>query len=186
MKTDILKISSDGSNMETALEQVDKVSAYKELSPRDTLCLRLLAEETMAMMRAITGNVNGEFWMEDEDQVYTLHLRVISLVDEITREKLLSAPPAAGTKPPADLWEKSVPSLNLPSACPCSPPASAAARLRCTAATSGPWRTIRISSASSASRTVPKPKRRGMSWKNPWSAILPMTSGCPSLVVRLK
>ena len=91
MKTDILKISSDGSNMETALEQVDKVSAYKELSPRDTLCLRLLAEETMAMMRAITGNVNGEFWMEDEDQVYTLHLRVISLVDEITREKLLSA-----------------------------------------------------------------------------------------------
>lgn len=91
MQTDILKISSDGSNMDAALSQVDKVSAYKGLSPRNTLCLRLLAEETMAMMRAITGNVNGEFWMEDENQVYAMHLRVISLVDEKAREQLLSA-----------------------------------------------------------------------------------------------
>lgn len=91
MKTDVLKISSDGSNMEAALAQVDKLSAYKGLSPKNTLYLRLLAEETMAMMRAITGNVNGEFWIEDEDQVYSLHLRVSTLVDEKQRGQLLSA-----------------------------------------------------------------------------------------------
>ena len=91
MKTDILMISSDGSNMEAALEQVDKVAAYKGLSPRNTMHLRLLAEETMAMVRAIAGNVNGEFWMEDEDQMFTLHLRVSSLMDEKKREQLISA-----------------------------------------------------------------------------------------------
>ncbi len=91
MKTDILKISSDGSNMGAALAQVDKMAAYKGLSPKNTMYLRLLAEETMALVRAIAGNVNGEFWMEDEDQVYTLHLQVITLMDEVKRSQLLSA-----------------------------------------------------------------------------------------------
>ena len=91
MKTDILMISSDGTNMDSALAQVDKVAAYKGLSSKNALYLRLLAEETMAMMRAITGSVNGEFWMEDEDQLYTLHLKVSTLMDENAREQLLAA-----------------------------------------------------------------------------------------------
>lgn len=91
MKTDILTISNDGTNMEAALAQVEKVSAYKGLSQKNTLYLRLLAEETMALMRAITGNVNGEFWIEDEEQLYTLHLKVRTLMDEKKREQLLSA-----------------------------------------------------------------------------------------------
>ena len=45
----------------------------------------------MAMMRAITGSVNGEFWMEDENQLYTLHLKVSALMDENRREQLLAA-----------------------------------------------------------------------------------------------
>ena len=61
MKTDIMLISSDGSNMDAALEQVEKAAAYKGLSEKNAMCLRLLAEETMAMVRAIAGNVNGEF-----------------------------------------------------------------------------------------------------------------------------
>ena len=91
MKTDILMISSDGANMDSALAQVDKVAAYKGLSSKNALYLRLLVEETMAMMRAITGSVNGEFWMEDEDQLYTLHLKVSTLMDENRREQLLAA-----------------------------------------------------------------------------------------------
>ncbi len=90
MKTDVIVISCDGNNMEAALLQVDKVSAYKDLSVKDSMSLRLLTEEMMAMMRAITGNVNGEFWMEDRDGSFELHLRVITLIDEKRREQLLS------------------------------------------------------------------------------------------------
>ena len=92
MKTDVIAISSDGNNMEAALEEIDKISAYKNLSPKNALSLRLLTEEMMAMMRAITGNVNGEFWVEDRDGVlYELHLLVMTLVDDETRRQLLAA-----------------------------------------------------------------------------------------------
>ena len=91
MKTDVIMISSEGNNMEAALAQVDKIAAYKDLSPKNALHLRLLTEEMLAMMRAITGCVNGEFWMEDQDGMYELHLRVNSLVDEKKRDQLLSA-----------------------------------------------------------------------------------------------
>ena len=59
MKTDVIMISSEGNNMEAALDQIEKIAAYKGLSPKNAMSLRLLTEEMMAMMRAITGNVNG-------------------------------------------------------------------------------------------------------------------------------
>lgn len=91
MKSDVIVISSEGNNMEAALAEVDKISKYHELPVKDAMSLRLLTEETMSMMRAITGNVNGEFWIEEQDGVYELHLVVQSLVDDGIREKLLSA-----------------------------------------------------------------------------------------------
>lgn len=91
MKTDVITISSEGNNMEAALAQIDKISAYKELPPKSAMTLRLLTEEILAMMRAITGNVNGEFWIEDTDGVYELHLLVRTLVDEKIRSQLLAA-----------------------------------------------------------------------------------------------
>ena len=91
MKTDVIVISSEGNNMEAALAQIDKISAYKDLSPKDAVTLRLLTEEILAMMRAIAGNVNGEFWVEDQDGVYELHLLVRTLVDDKIREQLLAA-----------------------------------------------------------------------------------------------
>ena len=91
MKTDVITISSEGSNMEAALAQIDKISAYKNLSSKNSMTLRLLTEETLAMMRAIAGNVNGEFWLENHEDVYELHLLVRTLVDEKIREQLLAA-----------------------------------------------------------------------------------------------
>ena len=91
MKTDVIVISSEGNNMEAALALVDKVTAYKELSSKDAMTLRLLTEEVLAMMRAITGNVNGQFWIEDRDSIYELHLLVRTLVDERIRGQLLAA-----------------------------------------------------------------------------------------------
>ena len=90
MKTDVIVVSSKGSQMETALNQVDKVAAYKGLSPKDALHLRLLAEEMMAMMRSITGETQGKFWIEDDDGTYELHLQAATRMTSTKREKLLS------------------------------------------------------------------------------------------------
>ena len=91
MKTDVIVVSSRGSRMESALAEVDKVAAYKSLSPKQALHLRLLTEEMMGMMRSITGETEGEFWIEDEESVYQLHLQVVTRMDSEKRDQLLSA-----------------------------------------------------------------------------------------------
>ena len=47
MKTDVILVSNDGNQMEAALNQTGKVAAYKKLSSRNELQLRLLAEEML-------------------------------------------------------------------------------------------------------------------------------------------
>ncbi len=91
MKTDVIRVSSRGSRMEQALLQAEKVSAYKGLSPKSAIHLRLLTEEMMGMMRSITGETEGDFWIEDEDGVYQLHLKVATRMDSVKRENLLAA-----------------------------------------------------------------------------------------------
>ena len=90
MKTDVIKVSSRESRIETALNQAQLVAEYKKLSPKNALHLRLLTEETLCMMRSITGETEGEFWIEDEDGVYQLHLRVRTPMDSVKREQLLA------------------------------------------------------------------------------------------------
>jgi len=90
VKTDVITVSSKGRRMEEALQQVEKTAAYKGLSPKNTLHLRLLTEEMMSMMRSITGEPEGEFWIEDSDGVYELHLRVATRMSIEKREQLLA------------------------------------------------------------------------------------------------
>ena len=91
MKTDVIVVSSAGSRIETALKQAEKVAAYKGLTGKDALHLRLLAEEMMGMMRSITGEKEGLFWIEDEDNVYQLHLQVNTRMSLSKRDDLLAA-----------------------------------------------------------------------------------------------
>ena len=91
MKTDIMIVSNSGARMEEALNQVSKVAEYKGLSHKNALQLRLLSEEMLGMMRSITGDIDGEFWIEDLHGVFELHLRVFTLIDEEQRRHLISA-----------------------------------------------------------------------------------------------
>jgi hypothetical protein len=77
--------------METALKQAEFVAGYKGLSPKSALHLRLLTEEMMGTVRSITGETEGDFWIEDNDDVYQLHFRVDTTMDSEKRERLLSA-----------------------------------------------------------------------------------------------
>ena len=91
MRSDIITVSSRGAYTGAALAQAEKVAAYKELSAKNTLHLRLLTEELMGMMRSITGEPEGKFWIEDQNHVYELHLQVVTRMDSEKRDQLLSA-----------------------------------------------------------------------------------------------
>ncbi len=90
MKTDVMIVSGDEKQIEAMLSEVDKVAVYKNLSPKGALQLRLLAEEMMGLIRTITGKKEGEFWIEDSNGLFELHLKVRTLMDEIRREQMLS------------------------------------------------------------------------------------------------
>ena len=90
MKTDVVVVSTNGAGMEEALNQAEKIGEYKNLSSKSTLHLRLLAEELMGLMRSITGEKSGQFWVEDEDGTYMLHLLVDTRMNTVKREKLLN------------------------------------------------------------------------------------------------
>ena len=89
MKTDVIKVSNQGKQAEAALEQVDKVIAYKGLTGKNALHLRLLAEEMTGLMRSVTGVSEGLFWIEDEEDEYTLHLQVQARLTGEKRDQLL-------------------------------------------------------------------------------------------------
>ena len=91
MKSDVIIISNDGQGMDEALTQAEKVAEYKGVSPKCALHLRLLTEEMLGMMRSITGERTGKFWIEDQDDEYQLHLRVNTRLTSERREQLLSA-----------------------------------------------------------------------------------------------
>ena len=91
MKSDVITVSSKGNQMEAALAQAEKVAAYKGLKGKNALHLRLLTEEMMGMMRSITGETEGKFWIEDERDEYRLHLLVETSMDSEKRDQLLAA-----------------------------------------------------------------------------------------------
>ena len=90
MKTDVIAVSGGAGRIRDALEQAEKVIAYKGLTGKNALHLRLLTEEMMGLMRSITGRKDGLFWIEDRDGVYELHLQVRTLLTGEEKEQLLS------------------------------------------------------------------------------------------------
>ncbi len=91
MKTDVIKVSGQGSQMENALLEAEKAAAYKGLSRKNALHLRLLTEEMMGMMRSITGETEGKFWIETEGSTFRLHLLVVTNMTSGKRGQLLNA-----------------------------------------------------------------------------------------------
>lgn len=91
MKTDVIKVSSRIGKMNAALEQADKTAAYKGLTGKNALHLRLLTEEMIGMMHSITGETDGTFWIENQDSEYELHLRMRAFLTEEKKQMLISA-----------------------------------------------------------------------------------------------
>ena len=86
MKSDVIKLDGGEASVQTALNQAEAVAAYKRLSPKSALHMRLLTEELMGMMQSITGEKDGEFWIQDDSKTYELHLLVYTRMSLKKRE----------------------------------------------------------------------------------------------------
>ena len=89
MKTDVIEISPAGEGMAEALKETERAASYRGLTPKESLRLRLLAEEMMGMLRTIVGEERSRFWVEAEGKAFSLHLSTGVRMNADLREELL-------------------------------------------------------------------------------------------------
>ncbi len=89
MKTDVITINPTGEGMQAALKETEQAAAYRGLTAKEGLRLRLLAEEMMGMLRTIVGEGSCSFWVEAEGKAFSLHLQTGVRMNADLREELL-------------------------------------------------------------------------------------------------
>lgn len=91
MKTNVVMVDNTGKGIDEALKEAERFAKYQHFTAKDTLHVRLLAEEMMGMVRGIVGRFDAEFWVEGEGKDVTLCLEAETNVDYEQKEKLLAA-----------------------------------------------------------------------------------------------
>ena len=90
MRSDMIHVTNGGAGFGKALEQAERVAAFKDLPEKSAMHLRLLTEEMMGIMHALTGEKEADFWIDDEEGVFSLHLTAKAEMDSEMRKKLLA------------------------------------------------------------------------------------------------
>ena len=90
MKTDLIEIGANGAGVENVLIETERAAAYRGLTPKQALRLRLLAEEMTGMLRTLVGDERFRFWIESEGTAFSLHLRTQTLMTPALKEALLN------------------------------------------------------------------------------------------------
>ena len=88
MKSTVIHVSHERSNLEAILEETGKISAYVSLNDKQALRVRLLSEELVGMLKELSGNFDGEFWIQIENGIIELITRiyVIDNMDNKTKK----------------------------------------------------------------------------------------------------
>jgi len=89
MKTDVIMIHPTGEGIPEALAETEKAAAFRGLNPKQTLRLRLLAEEMTGMLKTIMGDTQLKYWVESEGPAFSLHLTANAQMNPEMREALI-------------------------------------------------------------------------------------------------
>ena len=91
MKSDVIKIDNSGNGFQDALIQTTKSAQFRNLSHKETLQLRLCAEEMLRLARSVTGEMQASFWVESTGKQFDMHLSTKTVMDREKRENLLAS-----------------------------------------------------------------------------------------------
>lgn len=90
MRSDVICVKNDGEGFAEALLQAEKTARFNDLSDKNAIHLRLLTEEMMGVLRALTGEREAKFWIDAEGGAFELHLCANAPMNTEMRKKLLS------------------------------------------------------------------------------------------------
>lgn len=90
MKSKTIAIHSTGDGFRDASLETQEMAAGLPEEQEVQLCL--ITEEMISMFNSITGSVsNAEFWIENEDGLYTFHLSAHQKLGNLQREELIQS-----------------------------------------------------------------------------------------------
>ncbi len=89
MKSDTINVKSDN-GIDDILHQADKFSRHCSLKSKDSLKLRLLAEEAFLMLRGITEDMEAKIWFEVKNDCCFIKISAVTKMSRSKHDELLS------------------------------------------------------------------------------------------------
>lgn len=91
MKTNIIKITQSEDNLNKILSTTQKISEDVGLDNKQTLKMRLIAEEFVGMLKELSTDFDGEFWIEEENLKvsFITKLYINKEMDKKTKRKFI-------------------------------------------------------------------------------------------------
>lgn len=88
MKSNVCVFNKNVSELQSVLLETSKMAEYNELGAKESLRLRLLAEEMVCLLTELVEKFSGEFYIENEGNKYELHsvIKVPAMTSEIRNE----------------------------------------------------------------------------------------------------
>ncbi len=93
-KTQEIRIISNKEEFDAVLEEATKFSNDMELSYKDSLRIRLLTEETMAMVRTLTGELDLMLSFIGQDDECIIKVETDTVLDPLKKVDILSVSPS--------------------------------------------------------------------------------------------
>ena len=91
MKSNVIKVNQEGGFLDEILMETQKISAYASLNNKQTLRLRLLAEELVGMLKELSGEYTGEFFISHEGMKFDLitNIDICEAMDNKTKRAFI-------------------------------------------------------------------------------------------------
>ena len=91
MRSDIISISRNQDNLSKILCETQKTAEYASLNGKEMIRMRLIAEEFVGMLKELSQDFEGEFWIEREDLsfAFVAQLHINEVMDKQTKRKFI-------------------------------------------------------------------------------------------------
>ena len=76
MKSNVCKIDNGIKDLESILQESEKIAKYNNLTHKQAMHLRLLCEEVDGMLPKIIDDFEGDFWIEFENNVCKMNVTI--------------------------------------------------------------------------------------------------------------